>query len=214
MANSQLSRIQYISNESKPLTCKYLLKKKFKRNIVFNSLSTYTCLKWLAVVCNQRSPNSTKSGKVPSFSLQKNGDITSPVQMTVVNSNQKQAQQCLLEKVKWDHHLKKLDKVILILIRRTLLLSAHVYECYYIDFINYFMSTSYFVGKVFSFLWKRSAHIFPLSSPEYQYTLPCSMKAYDFWFQLIGSRRTLNPSKTNCSSSLVTIPWLQTVVQQ
>lgn len=79
MANSQLSRIQYISNESKPLTCKCLFKKKFKRNIVFNSLSTYTCLKWVGCHMQPKGPQTPlRVAKYRHFSLQKNGDMTSP----------------------------------------------------------------------------------------------------------------------------------------
>ena len=79
IANSQLSSIQYISSESKSLTCKCLLKKKFKSNVVFNSLSTYTCLKWVGCHMQPKGPKTPlRVAKYHHFSLQKNGDITSP----------------------------------------------------------------------------------------------------------------------------------------
>lgn len=101
MANSQLLKIQYTSNESKPLTCKCLLKKMFKRNIVFNSLSTYTCLKWVGCHMQPKGPQTPlRVAKYRHFLFRKMEILPLHVQMTVVNSNQKQAQQCLLEKLK------------------------------------------------------------------------------------------------------------------
>ena len=165
MANSQLSSIQYISSESKSLTCKCLFKKKkkkkFKSNVVFNSLSTYTCLKWVGCHMQPKGPKTPlRVAKYHHFSLQKNGDITSLCADDSCEFKPEASSIMFTWEVKMRSFKKKLDKI-----------HPHSHKentfvkCSYIWVLLYWlywpgMSTSYFVGKVFSFLWK-SAHISP-----------------------------------------------------